>query len=292
MSAVHTTPLSDHTGVELHGIARDALDDEALRRELRDLIGRHHLLLWRVGTLTVDEQLAMMSHFGEIVDEGGDGRRYVYVSNAREDGVLAMGRQLVFHSDNVFTHNPLNITSLYGERIADETAPTLFANAVRACALLDDATAERLADAQALNLSGFAGGSYRYRDAEVEAHHPRAVHPVITRDTFARTPALMVSEQQTDRIIGWPPDASEDMLQALFALLYRQDNVYEHRWREGDLVVWDNLALQHGRPPLTQPGERTLRRMATVRSNAAEQRAWHPVSHEAEADEVAAVRRS
>jgi taurine dioxygenase len=291
MSVVRTTALSDHTGVEIHDIARAALDDEALGRALRELIGRHHLLLWREGVLSVDEQLVMMAHFGEIVDEGGDGRRYVYVSNAREDGVLAMGRQLVFHSDNVFTPHPLNITSLYGERIVDEPAPTLFANAVRACALLDDATSARLADAQALNLSGFAGGSYRYRDAEVEAHHPRAVHPVITHDTFAHTPALMVSEQQTDRIVDWPPDASEETLQALFALLYRPDNVYEHRWREGDLVVWDNLALQHGRPPLDQPGERTLRRMATVRSNSADQRAWHPVSHEAEADEVAAARR-
>ena len=292
MSVVHTTALSDHTGVELHGIDRGSLGDESLGRELRELIGRHHLLLWREGAVTVDEQLALMAHFGEIVDEGGDGRRYVYVSNAREDGVLAMGRQLVFHSDNVFTPNPLNITSLYGERIVGETAPTLFANAVRACALLDAATAERLADARALNLSGFAGGSYRYRDAEVEAHHPRAVHPVITRDTFAHTPALMVSEQQSDRILDWPPDDSESTLQSLFALLYRPDNVYEHHWREGDLVFWDNLALQHGRPPLSQPGERTLRRMATVMANAAEQRAWHPVSHEAEADEVAATRRS
>jgi taurine dioxygenase len=291
MSALHTTALSDHLGVELHGVARGSIGDPAFGRELCELIGRHHLLLWREGSVSVDEQLAIMAHFGEIVDEGGDGRRYVYVSNAREDGVLAMGRQLVFHSDNVFTPAPLNISSLYGERIVGETAPTLFANAVRACALLDDATTERLAGARALNLSGFAGGSYRYRDAEVEAHHPRAVHPVITRETFAGTPALMVSEQQTDRILDWPPDESEATLQALFATLYRPDNIYEHHWREGDLVVWDNLALQHGRPPLSQPGERTLRRVATVRSNSGAQRAWHVVSHEAEADEVAAARR-
>jgi hypothetical protein len=81
-------------------------------------------------------------------------------------------------------------------------------------------------------------------------------------------------------------------LQALFALLYRPDNVYEHHWREGDLVFWDNLALQHGRPPLTQPGERTLRRMASVVTDASRQRAWHSVSLEAEADEVAATRRA
>ena len=131
---------------------------------------------------------------------------------------------------------------------------------------------------RALNLSGFAGGWYRYRDAEVEAHHPRAIHPVITHDTWSGDAALMVSEQQTDRILEWDADASEDTLQALFALLYRPDNVYEHQWREGDLVIWDNLALQHGRPELIREGERTLRRVSAVRTNASDQHAWTTVS--------------
>ena len=74
-----------------------------------------------------------MGHFGEVVDEGGNGLRHVFVSNAREDGVLLLGKQLVFHSDNVFTPEPLNVVSLYGERVVDDTAPTRFANTVRAC---------------------------------------------------------------------------------------------------------------------------------------------------------------
>ena len=282
---LETIALSDHIGVELRGAAPDAYADPEFADALRALLGRHHLLVIRDRDLCAADQIAIVGHFGEVVDEGGNGLRHVFVSNAREDGVLTLGKRLVFHSDNVFTPDPLNVVSLYGLRVVDDTAPTRFANTVRACSRLSESMAHELADARALNLSGFAGGWYRYRDAEVEPQHPRAIHPVITRDTWSGAAALMVSEQQTDRIIDWPATTSEDTLQALFALLYQPDNIYDHHWREGDLVIWDNLALQHGRPELTREGERTLRRVSAVKTNATDQHAWTRVSLAAEASE-------
>ena len=262
---------------------RTRIADPALEQELSALLGRHHLLLIRDRDLSAADQIAIMGHFGEVVDEGGNGLRHVFVSNAREDGVLLLGKQLVFHSDNVFTPEPLNVVSLYGERVRRRhRAHPVRQHRSRVFAARPRRWPVELADARALNLSGFAGGWYRYRDAEVAAHHPRAVHPVITHDTWSGDAALMVSEQQTDRILEWDADASEDTLQALFALLYRPDNVYEHHWREGDLVIWDNLALQHGRPELIQEGERTLRRVSAVRTNATDQHAWTTVSRAAE----------
>ena len=284
---LETIALSDHIGVELRGFDANAYADPEIAETLRALLGRHHLLVIRDGNLFAADQITIMGHFGDVVDEGGNGLRHVFISNAREDGVLTLGKRLVFHSDNVFTPDPLNVVSLYGLRVVDDTAPTRFANTVRACSRLSESMAHELAHARALNLSGFAGGWYRYRDAEVEPQHPRAVHPVITHDTWSGDAALMVSEQQTDRILDWPADASEDTLQALFALLYQPDNVYEHHWREGDLVIWDNLALQHGRPELTREGERTLRRVSAVKTNATDQQAWTRVSMAAEASERA-----
>ena len=37
--------------------------------------------------------------------------------------------------------------------------------------------------------------------------------------------------------------------------------MYEHHWRNGDLVIWDNVALQHARPPIADGTRRTLRRV-------------------------------
>lgn len=277
--------VSPRTGVEVRGLdLRDPIDDPTAD-ELRSLLAAHRLLVFRGQRIEPSEQIRVAGVFGECVDEGGDGAGHVFLSNARDDGVLAHGRPLLFHSDNVFTPEPLSVVSLYMARLDGDNAPTRFADAERAATLLDDALRAELRDASALFLSGFAGGSYRYRDAEVEPHHPRAVHPVVMTNPRSGREVVLVSEQQTDRIVGWDAERSEAVLQHLFGLLYAPDNVVTHQWREGDLCIWDNLALQHGRPGIG-PGERTLRRVAAA-PDARGQRAWSAVSLAAEAAERA-----
>jgi taurine dioxygenase len=65
----------------------------------------------------------------------------------------------------------------------------------------------------------------------------------------------------TLRIDGMDDAASEALLEELFDHLYRPENVVEHHWRERDLVLWDNIALQHARPNIMIEGPaRTLRK--------------------------------
>ena len=48
---------------------------------------------------------------------------------------------------------------------------------------------------------------------------------------------------------------------ATFRVLYAEDNIYEHRWTVGDLVLWDNIALHHGRRDIPVHEARTLQRV-------------------------------
>jgi taurine dioxygenase len=279
-AATTLVPLSAHTGVEVRGVdLREEIGADAADA-LRGALVEHHLLVFRDQVLSVDDQQRAGSLFGELVDEGGDGAQHVFVSNARDDGVLAEGKPLLFHSDNMFTDAPLAVDALYGLVIGEGVAPTRFVNAERACVQLDGDTRAALADARALHLSGFAGGWYRYRDADTAPHHPRAEHPVLLRNPRTGNTILAVSEQQTDRIVGWDPARSEAMLASLWALLYQPDNIVTHHWRTGDLVLWDNLALQHGRPADPGPAERTLRRVAMVEGDSARQHPWTRVALE------------
>jgi taurine dioxygenase len=75
-------------------------------------------------------------------------------------------------------------------------------------------------------------------------------------------PALYASKSGTDRVLGMSEEESEALLATLFDHLYRASNLYEHRWRTGDLVVWDNRALQHRRAPIPAGMRRTLQRAA------------------------------
>jgi alpha-ketoglutarate-dependent taurine dioxygenase len=60
-------------------------------------------------------------------------------------------------------------------------------------------------------------------------------------------PLLFVTAHHVDRISDVSEARSAELLQLLFAELYAPHRRYEHVWRLGDLVIWDNLAIQHAR---------------------------------------------
>jgi taurine dioxygenase len=73
---------------------------------------------------------------------------------------------------------------------------------------------------------------------------------------------LYVCQMMTDHIVELPADESEELLEELFAHLYSDAAIWKHEWRQGDLVMWDNLALQHARPDVDTDGPvRTLRKV-------------------------------
>ena len=57
------------------------------------------------------------------------------------------------------------------------------------------------------------------------------------------------------------PDESTALIEELYAFLYGGRFTYTHEWRAGDLVIWDNHAVQHGRPAVGDRDARTLRRV-------------------------------
>ena len=68
----------------------------------------------------------------------------------------------------------------------------------------------------------------------------------------------------TERIVELADKESELLLEQLFAHLYASANRWDHEWRNHDLVVWDNLAVQHARPNVLADGPpRTLRKVAS-----------------------------
>jgi taurine dioxygenase len=67
---------------------------------------------------------------------------------------------------------------------------------------------------------------------------------------------------QTYCIEGLDKAQSDALLAQAFAAMYAPEAVYEHTWREGDLLIWNNIALQHARGHVGQGAPRTLRRVA------------------------------
>ena len=75
---------------------------------------------------------------------------------------------------------------------------------------------------------------------------------------------LWLCEQMTSEVVELDAEESEALLRELFAHLYSPENRWQHEWREGDLLLWDNVAVQHSRPDVIEDGPvRTLRKFGT-----------------------------
>jgi len=92
--------------------------------------------------------------------------------------------------------------------------------------------------------------------------YPRFARPAIWTHPITGVPLLFVLRQQASHFDGWSCEQSDEVLDATFAVLYDPANVYEHHWRVGDFIVWDNLALQHGRAANPNTVRRSLRRVS------------------------------
>ena len=258
-------------GAEIAGIdLRERVGDDS-REQLRALLDQYAMLLFRDQQLTPEHQLATgelfgtTSKLGTFYESTADGVRYI--SNVAEDGIQGHG-ELSFHTDQSYLPNPCRLVMLYGVQVTPPGCggQTLFANMRDSYARLPADLQHRIEGLQALHLfdsrvaAGRAKSVDRYRDQEVPPHEARAIHPLVLTHPVTGAKSLYISRRHVDYIFGLPPAESEALLDELKTYLYHPDRIYAHEWAVGDLIIWDNLTLQHGRAPFDSSHPRHLRR--------------------------------
>ena len=93
------------------------------------------------------------------------------------------------------------------------------------------------------------------------AQHPHFEHPIFRKHPETGRTSLYVSELMTDEIIGLPEAESRQLLQNLFEHQRRDEFVFAHAWRPGDLLMWDNRCSVHARNDFPSDQRRLLRRL-------------------------------
>jgi taurine dioxygenase len=254
------------------GVAIEAGDlertlDDGDAGELAALFDQHQLLVFRCRELSVDAQTRLVSLLGPVGRQP-NGNSYSFVSNTRDDAnpALRLG-PLTFHSDYAFTATPLTALSLYAEQAAPGAVTTLFASAVRVAQQLTPAVHQQLVGRSARHvydphdIPGRHAPGLRRGELQPSDEFEASIHPVLVRHPRTGAEVLYINYAQTEQILGIDRAESTALLDDLFGLFYRADNVYEHHWRPGDLVLWDNVALQHGRGDVGTDVARSLRRV-------------------------------
>jgi taurine dioxygenase len=104
----------------------------------------------------------------------------------------------------------------------------------------------------------------RIRDAAISADQPRATYPVALIHPETGERVLYVSPRNTDRVLNVSGSLSEELLNKLWSVALAPENIYAHKWEVGDLLIWDNYAVLHGRRDYNPKYTRQLRRMCVL----------------------------
>lgn len=255
-----TTDLQQHRrldgpfGLEMEVDFEASLGEDQIS-ELRRLLAENQLLVIRTEGLTSDQQHQFVGHFAAAHGKPTELKRLT------NDVPAAAGSgELLFHSDYTYLSVPLFGISLYAESAAEDSAPTAYANAAFALERLPADLRTRIEGRLLLHLWERNNRGTRHREAAATVGGAGAVHPIIWKSALSGSEFLGVTQLAAARVLGMSEVDSDALLDELFAHLYQPAHIYTHHWRTGDLVIWDNMALQHSRQPGPVDGQRRLRR--------------------------------
>lgn len=240
------------------------LDDQALHA-LRDAFAKYAVVIFPAQDLTVEQHLAFAANFGElersielklgqhkprtheaIADVANlDAEGNVWREQSRRRHYGMMGNRL-WHTDSSFKAPAGYASLLYARSIPPVGGHTEFADLRAAYDALPETTKARLQDLRAehsLVFSRWRVGFDGYNDVQKKALAP-VVRPMVrTIPESGRRSLYMASH--IGHIQGMRDDEAEALLEELIAHATQRQFVYTHRWRVGDLVVWDNRCTMH-----------------------------------------------
>jgi taurine dioxygenase len=227
------------------------------------------MLAFRDIDLSVEKQhqIVEILHCGGDLSaiKGIDTENFSCVSNKEEDGGAPYGR-LLFHADMMWSEIAFQTPSLWAIEAEQPSTPTIFVNIVHAWKTLPDDMKKRLEGLSARHESGQQGrGDTNFEEQLIQPQWGKlndTIKPIASKHPRTGETMLFVCEQQTREIVGLPKAESDALLDELYAHMYRPENILSHYWRPHDLVIWDNMVAQHGRPFVEGGGSvRTLRKI-------------------------------
>jgi taurine dioxygenase len=270
-------PLTPAIGAEIQGIDLTRPIDRAMATALRRAWYDHSVLLVRGQSLSEADQVRYGECFGTLgmaLSEArpvfGDAPHHpsvMFISNIRKDG-KPIGRlpdgEMFFHSDQCYIEHPPTGTMLYGIEVPSQGGNTMFASMYAAYDALSNAMKARIENLRALN--GYDLGKTVSRMTALGPDSRYYVQPVVRPHSATGRKALYVNRLMTMWIEGMPRDESDALLGELFDHQEQRQFIYEHEWRAGDVILWDNRCTLHARTDFS-PEERRLLRRITVQAD-------------------------
>jgi len=258
-------PLTPTFGVEISGLDLTAPIDPAIAEDLREAYRGHRLLLVRGPLPSVEDQARFGRIFGEIrirehnlVKPSSDSAQHV--SNVRADGVFGRG-DLSFHMDQLFFQEPLSGLILCAVEVPESGGDTCFCDTSEALASMPRSLRERIEGLTCRTSRAYDDETARRFNVSNAPHTiVSSTHEMVRTEPGTGRRVLWCGRPELTKIVGLDTEASDSLVREVLSYVDACAAVYRHKWRPGDLVLWNNRALFHARLPYDESQPRTLRR--------------------------------
>jgi taurine dioxygenase len=199
-------------------------------------------------------------------EASGDFAEIGTVSNVVIDGVpigAYANLELNWHSDKVTSLKPPSFTVLYAVEAPSGEGETVFASVAHAAEALAPEVLERLSsydlkNSKAANAAGLREGLEPITDVTTS---PGQVHPLVTQHPETGRPVLFLGRRLHAYIPGLSVEESEHVLDEVWAHATAERFQWIHDWKPGDVVIFDNRSVLHGRKPFSPEKRRHLQQL-------------------------------
>ena len=277
---IQVTPLSPACGAEVKGVdLTKPLSKEAVQT-IQNAWDKHLVLVFRGQQVSQDDQLRFASYFGDLglrkrapeklrsrtegtlQDSNKDSDKVLLVSNIKVDGkpIGAFGEgEFWFHIDSGYTPRPYKYTFLYALELPSTGGNTMFSNMYKAYEAVPAALKQKLNSRKALHIHEYNRSKQAGSSGDI-SEIPHHFHPLFITHPGTGRKTLFVDRLMTTRIEGMDAAESDAILDQLYEIGERREFIFEHVWKLGDFLMWDNRCTIHARTDFPKDERRLLRR--------------------------------
>jgi taurine dioxygenase len=279
--ALEVVPIGAALGATVNGVDLRHLGEATFAR-IMDAWHEHSVLLFRGQTLTDQDLIAFSRRLGDLdwapVQETG--RRFVeglpeiyIVSNVKVNGepIGSLGDgEAVWHTDMSYLDLPPKASMLYALEIPPTGGNTSFCTMYGIYEALPQQLKDRIAGLRIKHDGTYNSGGY-VRQGVTPTDDPRsspgAVHPLVCTHPANGRRMLYLGRRRNAYLVGLELAESEALLNELWSVVDRREFSWEHVWRVGDLVLWDNRCTMHRRDAF-DPNSRRIMHRTQVKGDA------------------------
>lgn len=263
--AIEATDLKEHIGSEIHGDAQSLLKPE-VGRQLRELLVRRGVLVFRELNLSDEQQVELAGMIGTVRDEGDKGIFKISLDKGTNPRADYLKGSFLWHMDGTHDKVPVFGCLLTGRVLSDIGGQTEFANSYAAYEALPQETKQKIAGLRVVHsfeTSMTAAGIEKNADnAAYWNSIPVQTHNLVWTHGSGRK--SLVIGCHASHVEGMDQEEGRALLRELIQWTTQPRFVYRHEWTPGDMLIWDNTGVLHRVEPYPVDCGREMHRTSLV----------------------------